>query len=94
MSLADRPPKAILGFWHCNQMNVVWHQAIRPNLYSLFAAPLGHQFQVGRIVAIVEKRLLSAIAALRNVMRQTRDDQPCQSCHPKKTIGNYLSSQY
>ena len=34
---------------------------------------LGHQLQIGHIVAVVEKRLLPAIASLGNVVRQTRN---------------------
>jgi len=33
------------------------------------------------IISIVEERLLPPVAALRDMMGQTGDDQPCQSCH-------------
>jgi hypothetical protein len=51
-------------------MDVIGHQAIAPNLDTFVAARLGHQFQIGGVVAIVEERLLSAIATLGNVVRQ------------------------
>ena len=71
MRFADGTPQAVHGLRHRNQMDVIWHQAIAPNLDPFFAAPLGHQLQIRRVVAVVEKRLLSAIAALGNVMGQT-----------------------
>jgi hypothetical protein len=53
-------------------MNVIGHQAIRPNPNPTLRGPLGHRFQVGRVVFLAEERLLPPIAALRNVVRQTR----------------------
>jgi len=41
--------------------------------HSLLTAPLGHQFQVCSIVAVVEERLLPAVATLRYVVRQARN---------------------
>ena len=64
-----------------DQMSMVWHQAIAPNRHPLFAAPLGHQFQVGRVVSVVEERLLSAVAPLGNVVGHAGYDQSRQSCH-------------
>jgi hypothetical protein len=49
-------------------MDVIGHQAIAPNRNPFLAAPIGHQFQIGRIVAIVEERRLSAVPSLRDVM--------------------------
>jgi hypothetical protein len=89
MGFADGQTQAIFGLRHGDQMNVIGHQAIAPNLHALFTTPVGHQFHIGRIVAIVEKRLLATVAALRDVMRQTRNDQPCQ--HTTKV---YLFCQY
>ena len=56
-------------------MNVIGHEAIAPDLDALLAAPLGHQFDVGRVVVIAKEGLLSAVAALGYVMRQTGNDQ-------------------
>ena len=80
----DRPPQAHFDCGNGNQMNMIGHhQAIAPNRRSLFTAPIGHQFQIGRVVAIVEKRLLSAVPSLGDVMGQTSNDQPCQSHHAR-----------
>ena len=79
---ADAPcrPPAGLRCRHYDQVNVIGHQAIRPNLHRFFTAPLGHQFHVGHVVSIAEKRLLPAIPSLRDVVGQTWHDAPCQSC--------------
>ena len=83
MRLADGPSQAAFGRRDCDQMGIIRHQAVTPNLHPLFAAPAGHQFQVGRIVSVVEERLLSAVPPLRYVVRHTRNDQSCQPCHPR-----------
>jgi hypothetical protein len=57
------------------------HQAIAPNLHPMFAAPFGQQFDVGRVVPLVEEHLLAAVSALRDVVGHPRNDYSCQSCH-------------
>jgi hypothetical protein len=83
MGLADSPPQAVFRRRDSNQMRMVGHQAIAPNRHSVFAAPIGHQFQVGRIVSVVEKCLLSPIASLRYMMGHTRNDQSRQPRHAR-----------
>ena len=75
MGLADRPSQAVLRPRRRNQISVVGHEAVGPNLHPALPAPLSHLFHVGRIVLVVKKRLLSAVPTLRYVMRQTRSDQ-------------------
>jgi hypothetical protein len=53
------------------------------NLHSLFTTPVGHQFHICRIVSLVEKRLLAAVATLRDRVGQTRNDKSCQSRHAR-----------
>jgi hypothetical protein len=43
MRLADRLCEAVLGLWDRDQMDVVGHQAIAPNLDPFLPAPLGHE---------------------------------------------------
>ena len=57
-----------------DQVNVIGHKAIRPNLDPTFLAPVGHQFHISRIVFIAKKRLLPTISTLGHMMRQTRND--------------------
>jgi len=73
MSLAESSPQPVLRLRHGNQVNVIGHQAIGPNLDPSLSAPVSHQFQISRIVFIAEERLLPTISSLRYVMRQTRN---------------------
>ena len=71
------PPQAVLRLRHGNQMNVIGHQAIGPDRNATLFTPLRHQFHIGRVGLVTEKRLLPTIPALGHVMRQTRNDQSC-----------------
>ena len=55
-------------------MHVVGHKAIGPHLRARPLRRLGQQIEVERIVSILEERLLAAIAALRYVVRDARED--------------------
>jgi hypothetical protein len=74
MRLAQRCPKAILLTWHHDQMNMIRHQAISPNLCPCFFRELRHQLNVIPIIILAEKRLLTTIATLSHVMRVTWND--------------------
>lgn len=49
-------------------MNVVEHQTVSPNLSRMLLTPMSHLFNIGLIVAIIEKGLLSPVATLGDVM--------------------------
>jgi hypothetical protein len=83
MGLADGPGQPLLRLRHRDQMDVIGHQAVAPNLDAPFAAPLGYQLQLRGIVFVAEKRLLSAISPLRYVVRQARHDQSRKSRHAR-----------
>ncbi len=81
MGLADRPAQAVGRFRHHDQMHVVGHQAVRPHGHAAGIAPLGHQVDVGVVIVLRKERPLPAVAALRQVMRQTRGDDTSDSRH-------------
>ena len=62
-------------------MNVIGHQAVRPDAHPSLPAPLGHQLQVSRVIILAKERLLPPISSLGYVVRQTRNDQSRQSSH-------------
>ena len=76
MGFANGPPQRLFRCRHGDQVDVIRHQAVAPNLDALFAAPVGHQFHIGGIVFLVEKRPLSTVAALGHVVRHARNDYP------------------
>lgn len=75
----------VFGLRHGNQVNVIGHQAVAPYRHAEFCAPRAHRRQTRRIIVIVEEGLLSAVAAPGNVMRQTRNHQPCQPSHDRNS---------
>jgi hypothetical protein len=48
-----------------------------PNLAPFLPAPLGHEFQVSRLIILVEKRQLPTVSSLGNVVRHSRNHKPC-----------------
>jgi hypothetical protein len=62
-------------------MNMVGHQAVSQDLDLVGASPFPHQFDVPLVILIAEKRLLSTVSSLSDVMRQTRCDNASQPCH-------------
>ena len=84
MSLADRAPQSVGGLRHGDQMDMVGHQAVRPDLNLLGTAPLRHQFAGSLVVLVAKERLLPTVPALGDVMRKTRYDNTCQSGHEER----------
>jgi hypothetical protein len=76
MSLANGPPQALGRPGKRNQMSVIRHQTIGPDGDATGVAPMSHQLQIALVIFVAEEGLLPAIAALRNMMRQSRDDDP------------------
>jgi len=64
-----------------DEMNVIGHKAIRPNIYFITPAGLGHQGNIFSIIIVTEKSLHAAVPALREMMGYTRYDDPCYPCH-------------
>src|SRR5882672_10635693 len=67
-------------------MDVIGHEAIRPDLDAASVAPFGHQRHVQEVIVVAEEGLLSAISALRDVMRKIRDNGARETRHPPGII--------
>jgi hypothetical protein len=70
MDLADRPSQPVLRLRDSDEMDVVRHQAVRPDLNLMGAAPLPHQFQVALVILVAKKRLVPTVSPLGDVVRQ------------------------
>ena len=81
MCLADGPTQTVRGLGHRDQVDVIGHEAVGPDLDLASTAPLPHQLQVAAVILVTEERLLSTVSPLRDVVRETRDDDTCQSGH-------------
>lgn len=60
-------------------MCVVRDAAAGRNPCALLSVPVGRRANESSGVIVVEMRLLAAVAAPRDVLRQTRNYQPCKS---------------
>jgi hypothetical protein len=68
---ADRPPQSLGRMRNRNQVHVIGHETVSPDLNLLGLAELGHQLQVGCVILVAKERLLPAVTPLRDMMRQT-----------------------
>src|ERR1700733_8969957 len=55
---------------HENQVNVVGHEAIRPDLDGSFRRLIGEEIAIDLLIALLEKNGLAPVAPLRDVMRK------------------------
>jgi hypothetical protein len=68
MGLADRAAQSLSRLRNRDEMNVIGHQAVRPDLNPLIAAPLAHQLDVRLVILIAEEGLLPTVSPLRDVV--------------------------
>ena len=69
MGLADRATQPVGRLGHSDEVDMVGHQAVRPDLDVMGAAPLRHQFEVGLVILLAKERWLAAVSPLRDVVR-------------------------
>ncbi len=55
--LADSPTQSVARLWHRDQVDMVGHQAIRPDFDLLCLAKLSHQINVALVILVAEERL-------------------------------------
>ena len=81
MQIGKGPPQAIGLGRHQNDMNMVWHQAIGPNLAPGPRSTLGQHIQIERIVGFFKKHLPAPVAPLGDKMRQSGNDKASNTSH-------------
>jgi hypothetical protein len=67
------------GLGDNDQQHMIRHKAICPNRYAATAAPLGHELDVGHVIAITKERPLSTISSLCYMMWYSRSYHVCQT---------------
>jgi hypothetical protein len=72
--LADRQAHPVLGLRHADQVRVVRHQAVGPDLDPVLCASFRHEREAGLVVGVREKGLPAAVAVLGDVVRITRSN--------------------
>ena len=81
MSLSHRVTEAVGLLGNSNEMDVIGHEAIRPNLNFMSPAGIGDQGDIFPIIVVAEKSLHTAVPPLRNMVGYARHNDPCYPCH-------------
>ena len=81
MHIPQRPPKAVGIGRHQHEMDMVGHQAIGPHLRPRPLCRLGKEIEIERAVSLLEERLLTTVATLRDVVRDAGNNASGQAGH-------------
>ena len=87
MRLAERPRERLLAVRHENEMNVVRHQTIGPASDAVLAALASQKVAIELVVVIAEEHSLAPVAALREVMGKSGDDEASDTSHGRAQGG-------
>ena len=68
MSLANRAIQSVSRSGNGDQMNVIGHQTICPDLDLVGAARLGHQLEVTLVIFVTKESPLSTVSPLNDVV--------------------------
>ncbi len=79
MSFPDGESEPALVGGNDNQVDVIGHQTVRPDLDASFPGLLGKEAAIDLLVAVFEEDRLPAIAALRHVMRAVGNDDASET---------------
>jgi hypothetical protein len=75
MNRTQQPVQARQIGRHGHEMNVIWHEAVRHDLYGMSQGILAKQLQVPQVILLAEENSLTMIAALGYVMGDSRKDE-------------------
>ncbi len=81
MGARERQRQAFAVLRRQDQVNVVGHLAIGPDLDAEATAGPSEPIAIERIVAVLEKDALAPVAPLGHMMRQARDDDAGDAGH-------------
>lgn len=81
MALPDGFGQCFRGVWNDDQVHVIWHQTVAPDLNLEATARFVKGSEVGFVVFRNKEGLLASISTLSNMMRDTRDHDSWESRH-------------
>jgi hypothetical protein len=73
--------QTIPGFRNTDQVDMVRHETISPYFDMVLCTPIRHEFQIGKMVFIIEKSLLPPVSPLNHMVGQARCNSSCYSRH-------------
>ena len=82
VQLAHRASQAVGGRGHEDEVHMVGHQAVGPNLHAPSSGDPGQSREVEAVVGLGEECPLTAVAALCDVVGHARHDDSGQSRRP------------
>jgi len=77
MQLGKGPAQAVRIERGQDDVDMVGHQAIGPDLRTRLAGRFAEQVAIQRVVRILEEGLAAPVATLRHVVRDVRDHDSC-----------------
>ena len=83
MRLAHGQAKSGIVSWREDQVDVIGHQAIGPDLNAAPADLFGEQVTINLLVAVLEEDRLAPIAPLGHMVRQSGNDHAGEASHPR-----------
>ena len=80
----QRPAQPVGIGWYEDQMHMIGHEHVRPDLDASRTAMRTEQLAIEGIIAVFEEGLSAAVAALRDMMGKAGKYGPCQARHRAK----------
>lgn len=86
MEMAEGAPQPVLVGRSGNDVNMIGHQAVGPDLDIGPARGIGQQIEVERIVTLLKERPLAPVAALGDVVRNAGQHKAGQTDHCRRLL--------
>jgi hypothetical protein len=83
VDIAEGAAEGIFVCGYCDDMNMVGHEAIGPNLDAKPPSRIREQIEIKLIVAILEKGRIPPVSALGDMVRDTGKDDAREACHTR-----------
>src|SRR6266513_4486046 len=83
---ADPSTQPVLSLRNTNEVHVIGHKAVRPNIHITPSTPLGHKVKVGPIVLVSEKGCQSSIPPLSHMVGNPSCYNASDASHVQKLI--------
>ena len=79
--MAEGPAQRILVTRHCDDVDMIGHQAIGPHLYPMPRRRLGQQIEIQRVVRVLKERPLAPVATLGDMVGNAGQDHAGKTRH-------------